>query len=306
MAKGMHRLSARTVATAKAGRHSDGGGLYLVVTPTGARQWAFIIWRDRKPQEVGLGSVAQGVSLAMARDRAAECRRLVAEGHPPKNWKQPAGTAPTFGEFADQVISSLESGWRNDKHRAQWRSTIAIYCKPIHAKPLNEVTTELVLGILQPIWTAKNETASRLRGRIEKVLDAAKAKGYRDGENPARWRGHLDHLLPKRQKLQRGHHAALDWKELPPFLTRLREREAVAALALEFTILTAARSGEALGARWDEIDHEAKVWNVPALRMKSGRDHRVPLAPRALAILDAMRQAQTASTYFPPSEATSH
>ncbi|MFM9941245.1 MAG: tyrosine-type recombinase/integrase [Hyphomicrobiaceae bacterium] len=299
MARGLHRLSARTVATAKAGRHSDGGGLYLVVDPSSARRWAFMFWRDKKPTEIGLGSLMQGVSLPMARERAAECRRLLAEGQSPRGWRQPEKAVTTFAAVAEDVIASLESGWRNDKHRAQWRSTIATYCGSIAAKPVDEITTEDVLKVLQPIWTTKAETASRLRGRIEKVLDAAKAKGLREGENPARWRGHLDNLLAKRQKLQRGHHAAMPWSDLPAFLARLRKREAVAALALEFTILTAARTGEVLGARWDEIDREARIWTVPADRMKAGREHRVPLTDRACQIVGDLSRAPLGEFVFP-------
>ena len=156
------------------------------------------------------------------------------------------GAKPTFGELADQVVAALEKGWRNAKHRAQWRMTLETYAAPLRSKPVDQITTEDVLGVLQPIWTSKAETASRVRGRIEKILDAAKAKGLREGENPARWRGHLDHLLPKRQLLQRGHHAAMPWQEVPEFIARLRNSPSMAALALEFVILTAARSGEVL------------------------------------------------------------
>ena len=299
MARGLHRLAPRQVATAKPGRHSDGGGLYLVVDKSGARRWAFMFWRDKKPTEIGLGSLVKGVSLPMARERADECRRLMAEGHDPRGWKQPEKTVPTFAALAEEVIASLESGWRNDKHRQQWRSTIATYCGPIAAKPVDQITTEDVLRVLKPIWTTKAETASRLRGRIEKVLDAGKARGLREGENPARWRGHLDNLLAKRQKLQRGHHAAMPWPQLPDFVTRLRQREAVAALALEFTILTAARTGEALGARWAEIDLAGRTWTVPADRMKAGREHRVPLADRACEILATLAEGRVSDFVFP-------
>jgi integrase len=303
MARGLHRLSARTVATARAGRHSDGGGLYLVVDKSGSRRWAFIIWRDRRPSEIGLGSILQGVSLVMARERAAECRRLLADGKNPRDWRRPVNSVPTFAEEAEDVISALETAWRNAKHRAQWRSTVATYCGPILKKPVDEITTEDVLHILRPIWTTKNETASRVRGRIEKILDAAKAKGHRDGENPARWRGHLDHLLAKRQKLTRGHLPAMPWADVPSFVQRLREREATAALALEFTILTAARTGETLGARWDEIDWETRIWTVPANRMKAGREHRVPLSDHVMEILTSLNEARISSYVFPGNRA---
>jgi integrase len=291
MARGLNRLSARTVTTAKSGRHSDGGGLYLVVDKSGARRWAFIFWRDRRPTEIGLGSVTRGVSLTTARERAAECRRLLAEGQSPRDWRLPQKIVPTFAELAEEVIAALESGWRNDKHRAQWRSTIVTYCGLLAGKPVDTIETEEVLRVLRPIWTTKPETASRLRGRIEKVLDAATAKGHRRGENPARWRGHLDTLLAKRQKLTRGHHPAMPWPEIPRFIARLRERIAVAALALEFTILTA--------ARWAEVDFEERVWTVPAGRMKAGRPHRVPILDRACAILQMLADAPVGAFVFP-------
>ena len=188
-------------------------------------------------------------------------------------------------------MDGLESQWRNDKHRAQWRMTLKAYAADLRPLTLDAITTERVLGVLQPIWAEKPETASRLRGRLERVLDAAKARGLRTGENPARWRGHLDHLLPKRQKLTRGHHRALPYSDLPAFMAELRDRTAPAARTLEFLILTAARTSEALGARWGEVDLAAKVWTVPAERMKAGRQHRVPLSARAVELLSEARPA---------------
>ena len=298
MARGLHRLAPRTVATAKSGRHSDGGGLYLIVDASGARRWAFMFWRDRKPTQIGLGSILQGVTLPLARQRAAECRRLMAEGADPRQWRAPERQAPNFQTVAEEVIASLESGWRNDKHKYQWRATIKGYCQPIAELAVDAITTEDVLKVLRPIWSTKAETASRLRGRIEKILDAAKAKGFRDGENPARWRGHLELLLAKQQKLSRGHHAAMAWAEVPAFIGKLREREAMAARALEFTIYTVARTGEALGARWDEMDFVSKIWTVPPGRMKAGREHRVPLTDRACAILRELEKAKTGDLVF--------
>ena len=299
MARGLHRLPARSIPTAKPGRHADGGGLYLVVDGSGARRWAFITWRERKPTEIGLGSPIKGVDLAIARDRAAECRRLQALGQDPKGWKVPARLAPTFEAMAEEVVAALEDGWRNDKHAAQWRSTLKAYCGPIAAKAVDRISTDDVLAVLRRIWGTKPETATRIRGRIEKVLDAAKAKGYREGENPARWRGHLDHLLAKHQKLCRGHHAAMPWQDIPGFVGRLQAFETTAARALEFTILTAARSGETLGAVWPEIDLEGKVWTIPADRMKAGREHRVPLTDRAIAILTGLKAKSTSDFVFP-------
>jgi integrase len=205
----------------------------------------------------------------------------------------------TFGAFADALVPEIAAGFRNAKHRSQWTTTLTTYAAPIRSKPVASVTTDDILAILSPIWLTKSETASRVRGRIERVLDAAKAKGLREGENPARWRGHLDHLLPKRRKLTRGHHKALPFEQVPAFVASLRTRSAITAVALEFTILTAARVGESLGARWDEIDRKAKVWTVPAERMKAGREHRVPLSPRALEILDAMTSLRRGAYVFP-------
>ena len=299
MALGLHRLSPRTVSTAKQGRHSDGGGLYLIVDKSGARRWAFIFWRDRKPTEIGLGSLLQGVTLPKARERAAECRRLQEVGGDPRQWRAPSRQVPTFETMAAEVITSLESGWRNAKHIYQWRATVGTYCKLIGSKSVDAITTEDVLKVLRPIWATKTETATRLRGRIERILDAAKAQGYREGENPARWRGHLENLLAKPQKLKRGHHASMPWSDIPAFVRTLRAREAIAAKALEFTILAAARTGEALGARWEEVDLKAKIWTIPANRMKAGREHRVPLTDRAVDMLRELQQAPTSEFVFP-------
>jgi integrase len=193
----------------------------------------------------------------------------------------------------------MSSSWRNAKHRSQWTMTLTVYCGPLRSKPVAEVGIEDVLTVLQPLWTAKPETASRLRGRIERVLDFARARGQRSGENPARWRGHLDALLPKRAKLTRGHHKAMPFDDVPAFMSSLRERDGVAPLALEFAILTAARSGEVLGARWDEINLDAGLWTVPAARMKGSRAHRVPLSERAVEILRQMEQARISEFVFP-------
>ena len=288
MVRRINRLSARTLAgDLRPGRHADGNGLYLVVDKRGSRRWVFMSWTGGRQIELGLGG-ASSVSLKQARELAADYRRLIASGRDPRDARNASRAVPTFREFAEEVVASLEVGFRNAKHRAQWRSTLERYAGPIASKRVDSIITEDVLACLKPIWVSKNETASRVRGRIERVLDAAKARGYRSGENPARWRGHLDHLLPKRIKLQRGHHPAMPWREVPEFMGRLREREAVAALALEFTILTAARSGEVLGATWDEFDLDVGIWTVPAVRMKPGRDHRVPLSDRATEILATM------------------
>jgi integrase len=193
----------------------------------------------------------------------------------------------------------MRPSWRNAKHAAQWEMTLRDYAAPLRRLPVDKITTDDVLSVLKPVWNEKPETASRLRGRIERVLDAAKAQGLRNGENPARWRGHLDQLLPKRQRLTRGHHAAMPYAEVPAFVIALQGRQAIAALALEFAILTAARSGEVLGARWNEFDVDRAVWTVPAKRMKAGREHRVPLSRRAVKIVKVLHEASAGDFVFP-------
>lgn len=287
----MNRLTARQVETIKApGVYLDGEGLRLLVDGNGTKRWRFRYRFEGRDRELGFGPCGaredgRSISLLQARERAAHVRALVRAGRDPMAEDVAERVAPTFGEAADAFVASIGKQWRNPKHRAQWTMTLTAYAKPIRDMQVDRIDTAAVLGVLTPLWQAKPETASRLRGRIERVLDAAKARGERQGENPARWRGHLDHLLPARQRLTRGHHAAMPYDDVPAFLAALREREAVAALALEFLILTAARSGEVLGAQWDEVDIAAKVWTVPATRMKAGREHRVPLAAPALAVL---------------------
>lgn len=299
MARELHRLSDREVRTLKTpGKHADGGGLYLIVDKSGAKRWAFIFRWDGKLKEMGLGGLDK-VSLPMARGKADDARKVIGSGRNPIEVRREQKPIPSFGELADELISSLSGQWRNDKHRAQWKMTLTTHAEKLRGRRVDQITTEHVLEVLKPLWTKTPETASRLRGRIERVLDAATAKGVRNGANPARWRGHLAHLLGKREKLTRGHHAALPFNELPAFMASLRQREGVAALALEFAILTAARTGEVRFARWDEIDATAKVWTLPAERMKAKRPHRVPLCRRALEIVEAMRQLRRDGYLFP-------
>ena len=283
------------------GRHSDGGGLYLFVDPHGRRRWIFMYARNGKRTELGLGG-GRDLSLANARAEAAKMRELLATGGDPKAERAKDDYIPTFGECADAYVEAMKPSWRNAKHAAQWTMTLTKYAKPMRSKLVSAIGTQDVLDVLQGLWKRTPETAERLRGRIENVLDAAKAKGHRSGENPARWRGHLDQLLPKRQRLSRGHHTALAYDATADFMADLRGRSAVAARALEFAILTAARSGEVLGAQWDEIDREKKVWTIPAVRMKAGREHRVPLSPRAMEIVDAMAKLGTEGHLFPGPE----
>jgi integrase len=299
MSRQLNRLSARRAATLSTpGRHADGGGLYLVVDPSGAKRWAFMSWRGGRQVELGLGGTTY-VSLVQARQRAADMRRMIGEGRDPLQERLRQKRIPTFGELADEVVESLEAGWRNVKHREQWRMTLTKYAAPLRAMPVDRIETHDVLDVLRPLWTSKPETGARLRGRIEKVLDAARAKGFRSGENPARWRGHLENLLPRRQKLTRGHHKAMPYGAVPTFLSRLREQESVSRLALEYCILTCARSGEVFHATWDEIDYVSRTWTVPAHRMKAGRTHRVPLGSRAIAILRKMQDLRQNNFVFP-------
>ena len=309
MARTLNRLNARFVQTVtKPGRHADGGGLYLATTG-GGRRWVFLFRWQGKPTEMGLGS-AKSVSLSRARELAARAREALARGQNPVTLRaadraadaQQAEVAPvvvTFGMCADDLLASLSDSWRNAKHSAQWTMTLREYAKPLRDMPVASIGTEDVLKVLQPIWRTKSETASRVRGRIERVLSYAKAMKYREGDNPALWRGNLDQILPMRARLTRGHHRALPYADLPSFMVDLRSREAVAARALEFAILTAARSGEVLGATWNEVDLEKAVWTLPATRMKAQREHRVPLSTVAVALLETMKAHRRGEFIFP-------
>ena len=287
VARQINRLNARAVATLKErGRHADGGGLYLSISPNGGRRWVFLYRWHGKPTEIGLGS-ARDVPLARAREVAGLARGKLAEGINPKDARTTKGA--TFAECADRLLEAMRPSWRSSKHAAQWQMTLRDYAAPLRRLPVDKITTDDVLSVLKPLWNTKSETASRLRGRIERVLDAAKAQGLRDGENPARWRGHLNQLLAKRGQLTRGHHAAMAYGDVPAFMNDLRERDGTAARALEFAILTAARSSEVLDARWEEFDLDGAVWTIPAGRMKGAREHRVPLPRAALMTVKAMR-----------------
>jgi integrase len=301
MGRSIHKLSDRLCRTAKTGRYSDGGGLYLIVSGPNARSWLFRWKVDGKRRELGLGSF-RDVPLSMARELAAQARTDRVQGHDPKVARstRKAG-AITFGEAADKLIESIETGWRSKQHRSQWRYSLGTAAASLRPIPVNHITTEDVRGVLAPIWLSMPETASRLRGRIEKVLDFTKVRGWRTGENPARWRGHLEHLLPKqpprRQRVQ--HYASLHYAELPAFMAQLRGLDSIGPRALEFAILTAARSGEVLGATWGEIDLEGEIWTVPAERMKAGRVHRVPLSPAAISLLRPLAELRFSQFVFP-------
>ncbi len=291
MGREINKLTAKQAQQlTQPGRFSDGGGLYLVVSGEGRRRWLMRYTIAGKLREMGLGAV-RDVTLAEARRKAEAARQQVRDGVDPLAVKAaPAARAtPTFAEEAKALQAAMGPSWRNEKHKAQWKMTLEVHAADLANKPVDEVKTEDVLAVLTPLWHSVPETASRLRGRIEAVLAAATVKGHRSGPNPAQWRNHLDHLLPKPKKLTRGHHAALPYQEVPQVVGRLRAVGGISASALEFLILTATRSGEVLGARWDELDLLQGLWTIPPDRMKGGREHRVPLPARALAILGAMK-----------------
>lgn len=295
----INRLSARTVLSISTpGRHADGNGLYLVVDRGGAKRWVFLFRKAGKLREMGLGGVAV-VPLARARELAIQSRQQLAEGTDPIANRRAAASETaalkTFGGVADDLIASLRPSWKNPKHAAQWEMTLRVYAAPLRDMPVNSIVTENILAVLSPIWHETPETASRLRGRLEAVLDAAKARGLRTGENPARWRGHLDQLLPAPLKLVRGHHAAMGFNDMPRFIARLRAMGGVGAMALEFLILTAARSREVREAHWTEVDIAEKLWTIPADHMKAGKVHRVPLSARAVALLTVVETIRASS-----------
>ncbi|MGI4951183.1 MAG: tyrosine-type recombinase/integrase [Janthinobacterium lividum] len=291
------------------GRHGDGDGLWLQVRDAEHRSWLFRFKLHGRAREMGLGALSD-MPLVEARDAAAACRRLVRDGIDPIDHRDAARAAAkakaqsqanTFREVATRYIESHAAGWRNPKHVAQWTATLTTYAYPMFGdRSVAAIDTALVLKALEPIWREKSETASRLRGRIQSVLDYATAQGWRTGDNPARWRGHLSNLLPAARDVTKVvHHPALPLAELPALMAQLITKTGTAPLALRFVILTACRTGEAIGARWQEI--EGDTWTVPAERMKAGREHRVPLSAPALAILAEMHplKASPADFVFP-------
>lgn len=296
MARGINRLTVKGAATLKEpGLYADGGGLYLNVKKSGARSWVFIFqWRGKR-REKGLGSF-QLVTLEEARAKRDEARRTLDSGRDPLEPEKPEISA-TFGEVATSLIRDLEFGWRNPKHRAQWKSTLQTYCAPMWQRPVSAIDASDIVEVLRPIWLEKPETASRLRARIERVMDAAKVQGFRTGENPARWRGHLQLILPgKTRGSGVRHHPSMPYGQVPDFLRGLKTRVSTAARALEFLIHTAARTSEVLKATWAEIDMEAAVWTIRAERMKMGREHVVPLTEPALVVVRAMAVCGTDPT----------
>lgn len=326
MRTGRNKLSARKILEAtKPGYLLDGGGLYLQIGRRAParegepqrkpseevwKSWCFR-YHDRvtgRRREMGLGPLID-VSLAEAREKASELRKMLLDGKDPldeRNRKRAEAKAAiasmiTFDEAAERCIADKRPGWKNPKHTEQWVSTLGTYASPILGKlPVNDIDLALVRKVLDPIWTTKNETASRVRQRLESVLAWATVSGYRTGDNPARWKGHLDHLLPKPSKVQKKEHfAALPYVEIGAFIQALRGQQGVASLAMEFTILTASRTGEVIGARWEEFDLEKGFWTVPAERMKAHKEHIVPLSPRAAQIVRELAQTKLGPWVFP-------
>ena len=314
MGRQNNRLSDRRVRTAKAGMYPDGHGLYLRVTTNKDnlinRYWIFryASRQTGKDRQLGLGPL-DTVSLADAREMARLCREQLRNGVDPIEHRKAqraatalaAAKAITFQQCGEAYVVAHETAWRNQRHRKQWRNTLATYVYPVFGSlPVQAIDTGLVLKVLEPLWQTRPVTAGRLRGRIESVLDWAKVRGYRDGDNPARWKGHLKETLPNWKKVRaKRHHPALHYTEIGAFLVELRKFNSTPALAFEFLVLTAARTGEVVGATWPEINFAFKVWTVPADRIKAGREHRVPLSDRAIVILQDMRALATGAHVFP-------
>lgn len=314
MARPVNRLSALAVVKQSApGYHADGAGLYLQVTAGGAKSWIFRYRHGGKQREMGLGSLST-VSLALARKRASDCRAGLEADVPvdPIGARQEArrlaeatlckqAAIPSFDDAARAYIAAHRHEWKNSKHAGQWQTTLAAYASPVFGDmPVDRVDTAHVLKALSTIWTEKTETATRVRGRIESVLDWARVAGYRTGENPARWRGHLEHSLAAPTKTKRVvNHPALPWRDIGDFMTDLRKREGVAARGVEFAILTACRSGEVRMASWREVDLQSATWVIPSSRMKMGKEHQVPLSEAAVELLKRMPRIEGCDWIFP-------
>ncbi|MEP9380045.1 integrase arm-type DNA-binding domain-containing protein [Aquabacter sp. CN5-332] len=294
-----HKLTeAQCKALYSPGIYGDGEGLWLRVQKGGSKNWLFIFKRNGTRTELGLGGYGQGtapVSLKLAREKAEGIRGKLARGEDPRTSK---AAARTFGECVEAVLAMKEKEWSNPKHGAQWRMTLREYAKPLHALAIDKVSVDDVVACLTPHWTERPETADRLRSRIAAVWDYAKARKLVAGDNPAAWKGNLDKLLPRQQKLSRGHHAALDYHAVPGTIATLRKARGVSARAVEFLCLTAGRAGEIRGAVWGEIDLDAALWTVPARRMKAGVEHRVPLPARAVEILRHQKEISTGELVF--------
>lgn len=284
----MVKLTDRAIRALGAGRHADGGKLYLLVKEAGGRSWVFRYLRHDKRVDLGLGSWPD-VSLAAARAKAAELRAMLAAGGDPKAARQKPAI-PTFEEAAAAYIDENRAAWRSEIHARQWRVSLATHAAKLNPLRVDKIDVADVLKVLKPIWVSTPETASRVRGRIESILDAAIARGHRTAANPARWKGGLAHILPRPAETEQRHHPAMHWGDVPALMRELADRETIVADALRFAILTAARRGEVLGAVWSEIDLAGGLWAVPADRMKPGRAHVVPLNGPAIAVLERMQR----------------
>jgi integrase len=305
----LNRLSTVKVARLNhKGMHADGGGLYLRISESGTKGWIFRFGENGRLHDMGLGP-AHTISLARARELARECRELRLQGIDPIAHRRASlaarraseARAMTFKQCAEAYMASHEDAWRNARHREQWRRSLMMYVYPVFGElSVAAIDIGLVMKVIEPLWKTKTETGSRVRGRIESILDWARVRGFRSGENPARWRGHLDHLLPARSKLRRvKHFAALPYAEIGGFMAALRQQTSMGARALEFTILAAARTGEIIGATWDEIDLAARTWTIPGSRMKGGKEHKVPLSAAATAVLEDMAAIRHSEFVFP-------
>jgi integrase len=297
----IHKLNPRKVMSASPGKYEDGGGLRLVVSDAGARKWVLRFTINGKRREMGLGSFPD-IELGEARSKASNCRILAKEGIDPIEARRAEPEAiPTFSTCAANYIRAHRKGWKNAKHARQWVRTLKTYARPIIGeRPVDAVSTEDILEILSPIWTTKTETAKRVQGRIENILDFAAAHKYRDRLSPARWRGHLDMLLPKPARVKTvKHHPAMPYTDVPAFMGLLSQNGSVSALALRLLILTATRTSEVLQAQWSEIDIEKAIWTIPATRMKARREHRVPLSDAMLADLSALPRIDGNPYLFP-------
>lgn len=304
----LHRLSARKVATAGEGKHEDGKGLRLVVSATGAKKWVFRFTFNGKRREMGLGSFPT-ISLERARALAHDARLKIVDGIDPiQSREDQRKVIPSFQAYALEYIKLNKAGWSNEKHQTQWVNTLATYAFPtIGNLPVNKISTDQIIQLIKPIWIEKNETAKRVQTRIAKILDSAKARGLRTDENPARWQGHLDTLLPKPSSIQKEtHHPATPYKAFPAFWRKISSSQSVSSYALRLLILTACRTSEVLQAKWDEFDFEENVWIIPAERMKAKREHRVPLSKAALALLNELPREAGSPNLFPGGRANNH
>ena len=306
---GAGKLSALKIRQSrKPGYYGDGGGLWLQISAGGTKSWVFRFTLRGRSREMGLGGLS-AVSLSRAREAASGCRSLVHDGIDPIENRRDviakttldAAKTMTFDDCAMRYIAAHEAGWKNKKHAAQWHSTLQRYVSPVMGHfSVQSVDVGLVMKVLEPIWTTKTETASRVRGRIEAVIDWATARGYRTGDNPARWRGHIENLLPHRSKVQKvKHHAALPYREIADFMSILRKLDGTVKDALEFVILTATRTEETIGAMWNEVDIGTKVWIIPGRRTKTGAEHRVPLSSSVVTLLKRLDRSEGSEFVFP-------